>query len=687
MIHKFRGRLSSFASIVVMAAMATTWAAPCFADRQYDVSVNYDGHGDLVSLDLPRTGETLSYDYATGGRQVSSLVVTAGGQAGVSQTTFDLGAGVESVVYSDGASATYAFDDQGRLVRQVLAIDGTDAYEAADYRFNEWGFVESVERGGALLDGQGGEPTRFEFTYDDQGQIATFTIVNGGQSASSSYLFDDAGNLTARTGLAWPGLGIDPLANASYDSVTNRRSDPHWQYDSSGRLTQDDSYSYEYNDFGFLALIRDRASGDVVAHYLYDPNGRRIRSVEYDPGVAGSSRVIFYVRDLAGNVVQEEHLDGDGELLLRRTYSLLNGRAVAAAEDWGTVIEHDYLYADRLGSTALRWDDEGAVVAQEYSPFGQRMNRQPAADHIGPYGFTGHENDHTGVVYMQSRFFDPLSSRFLQPDSARDMDLSRPVSMNLYAYARNNPLNMIDPDGDAVLPALAAVGVFFATGAAVDVGLNMVINWLNGDPLWKGTGRAVIEGAIIGIAFLGIGKGFSWAYKGYKISKTARRLHALKPGSNLLELRAALKRGKEFEKRFGIKKKINDPFSPGGLDNCSQCVIATEYTLRGTPTEALKHGPRLNQVQLEEILEAPFMKAPQGVIEMILASQKEGTRAVIQMSHQYFGSGSHVINAVVDKGGKIWFYDAQTGFAWHSLDAFEEAGYRHFYLLYPAKYF
>lgn len=65
----------------------------------------------------------------------------------------------------------------------------------------------------------------------------------------------------------------------------------------------------------------------------------------------------------------------------------------------------------------------------------------------GP-GFTGHvEDDELGLIYMQARYFNPGTGRFLsvdpQPFYATD------ESFNRFTYVSNNPMTMVDPDGQA----------------------------------------------------------------------------------------------------------------------------------------------------------------------------------------------------------------------------------------------
>ncbi len=52
----------------------------------------------------------------------------------------------------------------------------------------------------------------------------------------------------------------------------------------------------------------------------------------------------------------------------------------------------------------------------------------------------------TGLYYLNSRFYDPETARFMQEDSY-DGDVYDPLSLNLYTYCSNNPISYCDPSG------------------------------------------------------------------------------------------------------------------------------------------------------------------------------------------------------------------------------------------------
>ena len=98
-----------------------------------------------------------------------------------------------------------------------------------------------------------------------------------------------------------------------------------------------------------------------------------------------------------------------------------------------------YMHADQLGSIAALTNDTGVVTERyAYSPWGASNSLSGTT-----FGFTGQRYDaETGLYYFKNRYYSPALGRFLQPDPLVYSD-----SLNIYSYAVNDPLNMIDPLG------------------------------------------------------------------------------------------------------------------------------------------------------------------------------------------------------------------------------------------------
>ena len=108
-----------------------------------------------------------------------------------------------------------------------------------------------------------------------------------------------------------------------------------------------------------------------------------------------------------------------------------------------------YLHNDHLGSAQSGTTASGSVAWRErYSPFGSELVGNAANDNQA--GFTGHIKDGaTGLNYMQARYYDPVIGRFLSMDPVDFIGSGGdPRYFNRYSYTANDPINMIDPDGE-----------------------------------------------------------------------------------------------------------------------------------------------------------------------------------------------------------------------------------------------
>jgi RHS repeat-associated protein len=116
-----------------------------------------------------------------------------------------------------------------------------------------------------------------------------------------------------------------------------------------------------------------------------------------------------------------------------------------------------YLTTDHLGSTRVVSGKDGsnAIVKARYDylPFGEEVptglgGRNYLSDNTRQK-FTGHERDpETKLDFAQARYCSSATGRFMSADDfLNDTHVSDPQSWNLYTYVRNNPLKLIDPDG------------------------------------------------------------------------------------------------------------------------------------------------------------------------------------------------------------------------------------------------
>jgi len=126
--------------------------------------------------------------------------------------------------------------------------------------------------------------------------------------------------------------------------------------------------------------------------------------------------------------------------------------------------------SDPLGTGMVLLDEDDARIRHKtFKPFGGDYASVGTLQSWN-VSYAGHRrHDDTGLYFMQARWMDPNAGTFLSIDplvpNAYD-----PQTVNPFAYARNNPINWIDPDGQA---ACGPLGI-----ACFGLNPSEIANWL-----------------------------------------------------------------------------------------------------------------------------------------------------------------------------------------------------------------
>lgn len=95
------------------------------------------------------------------------------------------------------------------------------------------------------------------------------------------------------------------------------------------------------------------------------------------------------------------------------------------------------------------------VVEYRYDAWGKLLSTTGSlASTIGkanPFLYRGYYYDsETGLYYLNSRYYDPQTGRFISEDGQLNPDTGLPGN-NLFAYCNNNPITMVDNEGNRML--------------------------------------------------------------------------------------------------------------------------------------------------------------------------------------------------------------------------------------------
>ncbi len=228
-----------------------------------------------------------------------------------------------------------------------------------------------------------------------------------------------------------------------------------FEYDANGLRRKKGNKEYVWSGD---RLLYEKEDGEITTRYFYDASG--IAGYNYRGGE------FKFRKNLQGDIIGI--IDNTGTLLGTYEY-----------DAWGNC-------------TATKVIISGTSLVLSMNPFRYRG-----------YYF----DSETGLYYLQSRYYDPKTGRFISPDAYSYLEPDTVNGLNLYSYCNNNPVMNVDPDGHLVLSigAIIFAGAMGALFGAVARTYGVVKN--------GGSAREA-AGAFVGGAITGFFSGIAMALGG-----------------------------------------------------------------------------------------------------------------------------------------------------------------------------
>jgi RHS repeat-associated protein len=303
------------------------------------------------------------------------------------------------------------------------------------------------------------------YTYDSYNRLYTSGEKAGTTTIwSEDFNYDSLGNRWVPSvfmGLPNPvGIPLSPYTPVAasnyntpglgYDANNRNYYNNNFGYDNAGNQTTISPFAVSYDVEGRQAGFTSASNGS--ASYTYDGDGRRVAKT------AGGITTT-YVYDATGNLAAE--------------YS---------SQPPSMPCQTCYLTTDHLGSTRLITDQNGKPVSRhDFLPFGEELATSNRTSALG-YGvsdnvmqrYTGRLRDleGAGLDYFGARYGSSAQGRFTSPDphTGTLLHVLNPQRWNMYAYAVNNPLLYVDPDGrDAIAVNFGNLAVGMGHWAIISV--------------------------------------------------------------------------------------------------------------------------------------------------------------------------------------------------------------------------
>jgi RHS repeat-associated protein len=255
-------------------------------------------------------------------------------------------------------------------------------------------------------------------------------IWRGSQSASSRYWYDLAGNLSTSI--------VKNVTNCYYYNVQNKLVKI---------VGTNFVHEFKYNSRSERIAVGTSVNGATMT-WRYDACQGPVTLAEFD---ASTAMTHWYVRGLG---VAQGIRD-----------------VVAEVDVTGTPKAHYYL-CDHRGDTLVVLNPDGAANSTfRYDAFGNMYDVSTNSVYFPRYTFSTKEYLSQPKLYLYAyRVYDPQAGRWTQRDPIDYQD-----SLNLYQFCLNNPINLLDRDGQVVVAPLVAA---LAIGGAVVVAGACRYGWM-----------------------------------------------------------------------------------------------------------------------------------------------------------------------------------------------------------------
>ncbi|MES2436602.1 MAG: RHS repeat-associated core domain-containing protein [Patescibacteria group bacterium] len=284
--------------------------------------------------------------------------------------------------------------------------------------------------------------------YNNMNAPSTFWSVGSQTAAATSsntsytenYTYNILGNILTKTGAAGTyAYTGSSTGYANPHAVTAIGSDTY-AYDNNGNLTSAPGITnlWDYRN----RLTQSVATSTVT--YAYDHANSRIKYSVASTTTSYPNK--FY--NTTGATTTKHIFDDRGQMI-----------ATLEGSNASTTVH--YTHTDHLSGSNVITNSSGILEQlTDYYPYGNvRLDERTGAfNEQRKYAGSEFDGD-TAYNYMQARYYDSNSGRFISQDSiflnmGNENDfLSDPQQLNSYSYARNNPLKYYDPDGNQTVSA------------------------------------------------------------------------------------------------------------------------------------------------------------------------------------------------------------------------------------------
>ena len=324
------------------------------------------------------------------------------------------------------------------------------------------------------------------YTLDNLGKVVSISDLTFG---SHTYSYNNLGYLVS-----------DDNKSITYDINGNvlTYGTNTYTYDNLSRLVSYNNNQVTYNNTKKFLM-------ETFNGYTYTYQGKRLISV------TKNNKTVNYTYDIEGLIIKKEVIENN--ITTTTNYYYENRNLIKEVRNTTTI---DYFYdnnnqlygykennnvyfyiRDVLGNIIGIIDNSGQILSKFiYDAYGNIINQTGAI--ISNFRYKGYYYDtDIELYYLKSRFYNPILLRFITPDSIEYIDSTSIVGLNLYSYCGNDPINMVDEEGNICFLACLAIGA--VVGAVVGFGTSLASEIIsNGGDSNKVNWGIVASGTVFG---------------------------------------------------------------------------------------------------------------------------------------------------------------------------------------------
>lgn len=377
---------------------------------QADLNYTYDAVGNMTGEQGP--AGTISYAYDSANELTNIYNATTGASIGLNYT----GERLANITLPGGIIETITYDNAGRQTSIKAMKNGVTL---TDYSGT---YATPTGQDTELLQKETNNLTGVSSTYGYDGRNRLTSVTGTGTGANSwTYAYDANGNRTqySKNGTYSALFGF----NAANQLVTAGGYEDG-TFDLAGNQTSTDTGLYmQYNALNQTASFTPGNSTTAITASYADAgqtDRTQLGSLTMQNGLLG-----LYSEAENGTTRYYTHIPTGSNQTVSQ---VVNGAAY-------------YYLTDLRGSVVKMTDATGAVQnTYSYDPYGNNLGTTGTVPNAIRYT-GGHYDYKTGLYKMGARYYYPTDGRWTQLDpSGQDKG---------YLYAGDNPVNYVDPSGNA----------------------------------------------------------------------------------------------------------------------------------------------------------------------------------------------------------------------------------------------